>query len=262
MFNSSIRKSIYNVHESETTLHPKLRCYTASQLRRSVTLLGYREISIKKVTPPNAETPVETITEEKKPMWHVPSNMDISQLVSPGTPGCEPFLSKAGMFKVQRNKIAPLVVHKKLINESNGKPTGTHDDTFLKALLVSGGYRSNTRVLLGAAPIGDPHCVDHYVTIPPAPHNKCAVTVKNPFYCATGNIGMNLLFDAPDEELDPTNLNNANMVPDDPMFPKHMEYVSFNENSQLEENLVKAAHETLYNNPCPPDFLPSYTNYL
>lgn len=262
VFNSAIRKAIYNVNQEDSTLHPKLRSFAVSQIRKSVLMLARRQLTTTKdqaTTDSLAET---TRKEVKVDMWLTPQSTDICKFAEANDDGSEPFQSKKGMFKVRGQKIAPLVVHKQLLQERNPKTTFSYDKTFQTALILAGGYKEESRVLLGPSPISDLHSIDHYVTMPPSPKNKRLVTVRNPFYTATGNVGMNMLFDNMDEMADPTNLTNEDMLPEDPMFPKADEYVTFTEYANLEDKIVKHRYKEIYNKDCPENFLPSFTNYI
>lgn len=251
VFDSAVRKSIYNVRESNTTLHQHLRVYTTSQINRALAMLSRREIIVNRAP---------GYAGDKINVWEPVQSHPICEYVPEGITGCEPVLTKPGVYKICKTCISPLIVHRSLLDNRGVSALGTHEKTCLDALLLGGGYKPMSRVVLGPAPMNDTHSIDHYVTIPPVP--EASITIKNPFYSAQGNIGMNLLFDEPNLEDDPTNAFNGTIIPDDCMFPRSHPTVTFTHESMLEDKLVKARYQSLYNDACPKEFLPSHTNYI
>jgi hypothetical protein len=251
VFDTAIRRGLYNNKESGAPVHAKLRGYTSTQIARALGMLSRREV---------VNTGVNISTAVKQLAWETPSEYPICVYVEAGTPGCVPVKSHPEKYKIETRLVSPLVVHRSMLDVMPGCAASARDATCLTALCVAGGYKPLSRILLGPAPMSDAHSIDHYITIPPL--QEASITVKNPFYTPQGNLGMNLLFDAPDPHIDPTNFVNETLVPDDCMFPRAQEHVTFTQHSQLEDRLVQARYRSMYNNECPPEFLPSFTNYI
>lgn len=226
VFTSTIRQQINP--SSRLGLRPELKDVPHQQLLKALTMLSYR------------------YDKEDNPMWSTPQTCSIAQEVSQESPGAVESIRFPGKWKKEKTWMAPLIVHKDLLEDKNPKCTTIYDELINKALLIGGGYKDGSRVFIGAAPLGDKHALDHYITVKQEP---VEITLDNPLYIPGGQHSMSDLLGDSDAS-------------DDPLWPRHSETVTFTDHSDLEEKIAQKRYYTLMGTSCPKNLLPSATMYM
>ena len=253
-FRAKIRESIMHSEYADTTHHPELECIATSMIKQALVMMSYRT------------------TDTGEAMWQTPQSVKACKEVPEETANCEPYRTRPGKYKVAKNEVGSLVIHKSLILGKDGPPVGIYDRTFLQCLQIAGGYKEGSRVWIGMA-AGSSQTVDKFIHIPEIikagkknneneneneeeeeeideeidEEELYEISVNNPLYCSSN--GMDVLFDS------------ENDVPEDTMWPRSMKSVVFNKYSNIEENIIKERYKKAFGKDISNDWLPSATSY-
>lgn len=236
VFYSDVRASLTRPEAADVVKHEELDGIPASAIKISMLLFGKR---------------VCTTGEQ---MWYTPQSVTTARISKNLSVNAEECTTIKDMYKVKRDEIGPLVVHKDIFKSKTTHVEGIYDKTMRQALLISGGYKAPGRVWVspGAGPI-----LDHYVEF--TDNAETSVTISNPMYKPSGTY--DVMFDEYNAEdiYDETHLTRD---PADIVWDPKAPNVTFTHESNLEDKLIREKFAIDFGYDIPENWLPSKTNYM